>query len=232
MSLESKIFERYTPDLKRLLAFGFQKNKEKYIFEKKFMNDEFLAKISISKQKIISGKVIDLENNEEYMPLRLENISGSFVSEVKENYITILNEIKDKCFLQDYFISAQANRLASRIFIEFYDEPCFMWEKFPTFGVYKNPDNDKWYAIIMTVECSKLNKKANNNERVEIIDLKLDKNKIQELLSERGFYPAWHMNKKSWITITLDDTLSDEEIMEYIEESHSYTINKKRRVTK
>ncbi len=227
MSIESKIFERYTPNFQAMIKFGFQKEKDKYIFEKNFMNNEFLAKVVISKKGLISGKVLDAENNEEYLPIRLENIQGAFVAEVKENYIKILKNIKDNCFVQDYFISNQANRLASRIFIEFYDEPVFMWEKFPTFGVYKNPDNDKWYAVIMRVERSKIGE-TDNNEQVEIINLKLNKNRIQDLLSERGFYPAWHMNKKNWITITLDETLSDEEIMEYIEESHSYTVKKKK----
>ena len=228
MSLESKIFERYTPDFKKLREFGFKKDKDNYIIEKCFFNNEFFAKISVSKNGTVSGKVIDKENNEEYLPFRIENIQGNFVSDVKEDYIKILNEIKNNCFVKNYFISNQGNRLSNRIFIRYYDEPYFMWEKFPTFGIYRNPDNDKWYAVIMNIERSKLGEK-NNNEKVEIINLKLDKNKIQNLLTERGFYPAWHMNKKNWITITLDETLSDEEIMEYIEESYSYTINKKHR---
>ena len=227
MDIEKKIFERYTSDTKRLKNYGFQKEKDKYTLEKKFMNNQFLAKISVSKNGAVSGKVYDNESSEEYLPLRLENIQGSFVSEVKENYINLLNDIKDKCFIQNYFISNQANRLSDRIFVEFYDEPVFMWEKFPSFGVFKNPDNNKWYAIIMTVARSKLGEKS--KDQVEIINLKLDKNKIQDLLNERGFYPAWHMNKKSWITIALDETLSDEEIMEYIEESYSHTISKKRK---
>lgn len=31
------------------------------------------------------------------------------------------------------------------------------------------------------------------------------------------------MNKKNWISIILDNTLSDDEIMSYIEESHRFT---------
>ena len=34
------------------------------------------------------------------------------------------------------------------------------------------------------------------------------------------------MNKKYWITVILDETLSDKEIMELIEESHSFTVKK------
>jgi len=63
---------------------------------------------------------------------------------------------------------------------------------------------------------------------IEVINIKLDKEEIIELLKKDGFYPAWHMNKKSWITLILDETLSDKKIMEYIEESHSYTVKKKK----
>ena len=55
------------------------------------------------------------------------------------------------------------------------------------------------------------------------MNVKLDKDKIQELLKKDGYYPAWHMNKKSWITITLDEVISDDEIMNLIKESYSYT---------
>ena len=51
------------------------------------------------------------------------------------------------------------------------------------------------------------------------MNVKLDKDEITELLKTRGFYPAYHMNKKNWITILLDDTISDEVIMCLIEKS-------------
>ena len=31
------------------------------------------------------------------------------------------------------------------------------------------------------------------------------------------------MNKKNWLTIVLDDTIPDKEIIEYVTESHNYT---------
>ena len=34
------------------------------------------------------------------------------------------------------------------------------------------------------------------------------------------------MNKKYWITVILNESLSDNEIMELIEESHSLTVKK------
>ena len=73
----------------------------------------------------------------------------------------------------------------------------------------------------MNLDLSKLD---NNSGEVEIINVKLDENKIQKLLKQKGFYKAYHMNKKSWITIILDDTLSDKYIMDLIDESYSYTV--------
>ena len=58
------------------------------------------------------------------------------------------------------------------------------------------------------------------NEEIEIIDLKLVENRVEELLQQKGFYKAYHMNKKSWIAIILDDTLKDEEIIKIVDESY------------
>lgn len=76
----------------------------------------------------------------------------------------------------------------------------------------------------MNVSGNKVNRKDKN---IDILNVKLDKDKIIELLKRNGFCKAYHMNKKNWITIYLDNSISDEEIMDYIEESHSYTVSKK-----
>lgn len=74
----------------------------------------------------------------------------------------------------------------------------------------------------MNINRNKLDK-AREDEEIEVINVKLKADKIATLLSKPGFYPAYHMSKKNWITISLDNTLKDEEIMNYIIESHQYT---------
>ena len=59
--------------------------------------------------------------------------------------------------------------------------------------------------------------------KVEILNLKINEDELDELLKQDGFYLAYHMNKKSWVAVTLDDTLSDEEVMKYIKKSYIYT---------
>ena len=230
MNIEKEIFKKYTLDYKKLVKYGFREINTAYIYEKFFNNNEFKAVIEIKKDGNISGKVFDIENNDEFLPLRYlsnELNQGAFIGEIKEEYKKILTDIRDHCSYRNYFIYPQTNRITNLIISKYGDEPDFLWEQFSDCGVFKNDDNNKWYGIIMNINYSKLG--LNNNRPVEVINIKLDKDKIQELLKKNGFYPAWHMNKKSWITITLDETLSDEMIMKLVAESHSYTVKTKKR---
>ena len=81
----------------------------------------------------------------------------------------------------------------------------------------------KWYGIIMNLDKGKLDTK--DTGEIEIINVKLEPNQIKKLLKKKGFYPAYHMNKKNWITIILNDTIEDDYIMKLIEKSYSYTLN-------
>ena len=60
----------------------------------------------------------------------------------------------------------------------------------------------------------------NKSGEVEVLNIKLDKLKIQDLLNKKGYYPAYHMNKKSWISIILDEYLDDETIIKLVSESY------------
>lgn len=222
MTVENDIFKKYTADFEKLKEYGFVKKKDVFLFQKNFRNDEFRAEITVLKSGEVSGKVYETENNDEFLPLKIETRQGAFIGEIREEYKKILTEIRDNCFSQNYFISNQANRITNMIIKKYGDYPDFMWEKFPQYGVFKNNKSLKWYGLISNIEFSKLG--GNNCSLIEIMNLKLNKDKIQKLLEQKGYYPAWHMNKKTWITITLDETLNDNEIMDLIEESYSYTI--------
>lgn len=218
VSIETDIFQKFSPDFDKLVNYGFKKQRNKYIYEKLFLNDEFKAVVEIDKNGKVMGTVYDLENNDEFLPLRVEYQEGSFVGKVRDEYIRILTDIREKCFSENYFLSPQSNRLAKRIFIKYGNKPEFLWEQSPNCGVFRGPNN-KWYGIIMDVNALKLGERV--SKLVDVINIKLDKEKIQKLLEKTGFYPAYHMNKKSWITIVLDETLSDNEILDLIDESYS-----------
>ncbi len=220
MNIENEIFKKSEIIYERLIPYGFRKINNKYIISKNILNDSFRIDVEISNDGDIRGKIYDLSFNEEYTNYRVDNQTGEFVNKIKKEFITFLIDIKDNCTLTKFFITNQANRITNLIREKYHDRPEFIWTKFPGYGVFKNQNNDKWYALIMNINKNKI---AKGDEEVEVINVKLDENKIKDLLKRKGFYKAYHMNKDNWLTILLDDTLKDEEIMDYIIESHKYT---------
>ena len=216
MNIENNIFKRTNVNYNLLKKYGFKRDKNIYTYETVFLNN-FKAIITIDKEGIVSGKVIDLEVNEEYLGFRTE-MTGEFVSKIRESYINILTDIRDKCFERNYFIYNQSNRINKFVKEKYNTEPEFLWDKFPGYAVYRNKNNNKWYGIITNIDLSKLD---DGSGEVEIINIKLDENQIQKLLKKKGFYKAYHMNKKDWISVILNDTLPDEVITSLIDASYN-----------
>ena len=84
--------------------------------------------------------------------------------------------------------------------------------------MFRNKNNNKWFALITNINGLKINKV---DSEIELLHIKLNKYKIKLLLNKNGFYEAYHMNKKSWISIVLDDTLNSTDIFELIDESYN-----------
>lgn len=221
MDFEKEIFQKCIIDFKKLESYGFKKDTSSYIYSQNILDNTFKVIITVNKDKEVQGQIIDLSLNEEYVNYRVKAITGEFVGRVREEYKSILQNIKEKCTTSKCFLFDQANRLANFIIQKHGDEPAFVWDKFPGYGLFKNPQNNKWYALIANIDKGKITK---GKGEVEVLNVKLDKAKVSELLKKKGFYKAYHMNKDSWISIILDDTVPDEEIVKYIEESHSYTV--------
>ena len=213
--IEEELFNKYIVNTDKLITYGFKLENNKYIYEILFMDNSFKAIIEIN-NNIVIGKVIDLSNNFEYTLFRREGELGEFASSIKSAYISILNDIKSNCFTKELFISSQANRITKLIYDKYNVEPEFLWDDSPDYGVFRNKRSNKWFGIIMNIDKSKIIEYSNG--LVEIINIKLDN--VSNYLNIRGIYPAYHMNKKSWVSIILDDTLSDNEIMDLINISY------------
>lgn len=215
MNIEQDLFKRSTLLPDKLLSFGFVKKDNIYKYSTKIMNNKFRVDIGINKESI-HGKIYDLSTNDEYTNFRIEDF-GAFSNTIREKYIEVLKSIRNNCFVSKYFISDQSNRIANMIVKNFNCEPEFLWEKNPGFGVFRNAPSDKWFAIIMNIDKSKV--VSESSGEVEVINVKSD-DFTESYLKKKGIYPAYHMNKKSWVTIILDDTLSDAEILNIISTSY------------
>lgn len=220
MNIENEIFKKSIIIYDKLIPYGFKKNDGKYTISKSILNNSFRVCVEISDTvDIVKGNIYDLSFGEEYVNYRMENQTGEFVNKVREEFKKILIDIRNNCTITNYFNTNQANRITNLIIKKYNDIPQFVWDKFPGYGIFRNP-NSKWYGLIMNINKNKID---NGNEEVEILNIKLDEREIKYLLSRKGFYKAYHMNKDNWITIILDDMIEDEEIMNYIEKSRKLT---------
>ena len=222
--LEDDVFKKRKLDKDKLITYGFVKEKNTYKYSKLIMDNSFRVDITIDSKSKVIGKVYDLDGDYEYTNFRLENVKGDFVNRVKEEFLKVLEDIADNCFTKEYFIYQQSNEVSNLIKEKYNVLPEFLWEDSPNFGVFRNENSNKWFGLIMNIDKSKLNSKENGE--VEVINVKLD-DLLDTYLKNDGIYPAYHMSKKSWVSIILDGTLSNEDVMSLIDISYELSNRKK-----
>ncbi len=234
MRFEDRFFRRKIPDPRRLEAYGFRREEDNtLIFEKKLKEETFRAEVRVSPSGEVLGKLIDLEFGDEFYQIHSDNQRGAFVAEIAEEYGSLLEEIARECFIPQPFISPQANRIARKVLEAFGERPDFPFSKIEGAGVFRNPDNRKWYGLIMEVDKSKLTKpgeakKPPVKEMIEALNVKVRPDRIDELTQEDGIYQCYHMSHKHWLTVALEDVVPDEEILELLRESRGFTLGKRK----
>lgn len=102
-------------------------------------------------------------------------------------------------------------------------EPDYPWNDWNC--VLRHKHNNKWYALIMEINESKLG--LSGERIVDVVNVKCDPLLVGSLRQQKGFFPAYHMNKDKWISIVLDGTVPAEEIKNLIELSYELTNNGK-----
>lgn len=221
MTIEEKAFRylRFVPE--KLTAYGFSAENGGYRYDTEFMDGAFRAEFHVTDAGGISGRVIDLMNGEDYAPLRIEGYDGAYVNAVRNAYEALLAEIAASCCTEVTFASEQANRIA-RLILEAYGvQPDFPWQGDRS-GVFRHTDTAKWFGLIMNIRRKNLLKNKDETP-VDVINLKINPERSAELTAREGVYPAFHMHHRNWISVTLDDTLTDAEVMQYIKESFRLT---------
>ena len=203
MKTISDFFQNYKIDYCKLKEYGFIETNNKYVFSKQINN--LIFKIRIENRNI-SLEIFDNDFNDECINYEIASI--------KEKWLEIINDIKNKCFIYTKYDNDQAMIIDQYILKKYNVGAEFMFDKFPNFGVYKN--NKIWFCIIMDIDYSKIDK----NKKGIIYILNIKSNNVDELISNKNFYPSYHMNKKNWITIVLDNNIDANYIKSLIDISY------------
>ena len=121
----------------------------------------------------------------------------------------------------------QRSRIVRHIQERYSTEPEHLWARYPDYMVFRHPASKKWYAAILDAPRNKLG--LSGESSVDILDIKCDSRMIGSLLTENGFLPAYHMNKTTWISILLDDSVTDEQILPLLELSYDSVAPKRKK---
>lgn len=98
-------------------------------------------------------------------------------------------------------------------------EPDYPWNDGN--AVLRHTHNRKWYCVVLEVDRKKMG--MADEGTVDILNVKSAPVMIGSLRMQEGFYPAYHMNKEKWISISMDGTVPVKEIKNLIELSYQLT---------
>ena len=216
-----EIFKAYQFNSKKAKEYGFIENQGVWTYSLTILKGDFLMKITVEDSDL-TFQVFDQETGELYPQVHMESMRGTFVGSVREACLEVLYSIRKACFEVQEFLCPQTKRIMAFVQEKFGNQLEYLWEKSPDTAVLRHEDNQKWYAILMRIPWDRLYK--GREGLVEAVNLKHDQ--VADLLSQNGIYPAFHMNKRYWISLPLDDTLTDEKVLELFERSWFLTSKK------
>lgn len=201
-------------DYDNLLKFGFIKYDNRYEY-KQNIDNHFLVLINIDDNNIIS-KVIDNNTNEEYILVDIPISAGEYIAKIKFSYENIIQEFINNCTYKKVFKSKQAQEVIRYIKNKYNSELEFLW-KDDDDAIWRNKDNNKWYGLIMVISANKLT--PDRNDFVDVINLKYQRDCSNEIIDNKNIFPAYHMNKRSWISIILDGEVDNNKVFKLIDNS-------------
>ena len=120
----------------------------------------------------------------------------------------------------------QKNKLEEELFIfvkeKYQTEPIYPWENDSACTL--NLPNGKWYGLFMEISTKLLG--LAKDEKVTILNLKNTPEKISKLIDNKNYFLAYHMNKKYWFTILLNNNIKVEKIEQLVMESYEIVVEK------
>ena len=232
MRLEDELFRRLRPNEQYLIQYGFRKQDGIYRYQTK-LEDTGMYAIIIVDGNSVSGRVLDDLTNEEYVVVHTVGKKGNFATKVRTAYLSCLEDIAKNCFDKVMYSSIQANTMHEWMITELHDIANHPFTKSLNgnrttdneFTSYKSSDSDKMYVLMFSIDKHKLDNGCDESY-IDAMNIKVEPSKIGDLLQLPGFYPAYHMNKKHWVTAILDGTIKDETLKELLSKARDLVGNR------
>ena len=98
--------------------------------------------------------------------------------------------------------------------------PEYPWARSPESAVLRC-GNGKWYGLVMPVRREKLGLEEEGVS--DVLNVKCDPLMIGSVLMQKGFFPAYHMNKAHWISVLLDGSVPLDRVTAALQMSYALT---------
>ena len=206
---------------KKIIDYGFKKINDNYIYKKYISDNKFYVEVIYRNNSLIS-KVVEVDGNYEYILVDINSVNGDFVSKIKIEYESIIDDIINSCFDDDIFKQKQTKKVINYINKKYKTKLEFLWNDYPDCAIARNP-NGKWYLLVMTISKRKLG--LDSDDMIEIIDIKHPIDRIEKIVDNVNIFKGYHMNKKHWITIILDNKIDDKILFKLIDTSYILTFD-------
>jgi predicted DNA-binding protein (MmcQ/YjbR family) len=143
------------------------------------------------------------------------------VAAFREEGDALIEDILRQCFESDSY----RERLIAYVQEHDHAEITYAWpHQFPRYCTIQEKGKTTWYGLIMNVPYLKLG--VDKKGEADILNVKLDPKKIQELIDHRRYFPAYHTSKKDWISVLLSREIPFEEITALLKESHALSFRR------
>lgn len=96
-------------------------------------------------------------------------------------------------------------------------EPEYLWASTPDAAVLRNTQNKKWYGLIMSVRRSVVG--FDGEGCTDLLNVKCSSLVREILIGEGKAIPAYHMNKRLWISVFIDK-VTEQELCGVLDESY------------
>ncbi len=123
-NLSSKL-EKRKINYEQLVKYGFEKEKNKYIYKTKIQDNQFEINVVIS-EKEKYARLIDLENETDFILVDIEDSNGKFVGELRYQYDQIIEDVIAKCTSVEIFKTNQSKKIINYIKEKYNDELEFL----------------------------------------------------------------------------------------------------------
>ena len=211
----SYIFRSAKIKIDSLKAAGFSKSDDSsYFLRLPVSNGDFYADFALSPaSQSLVVQLFDSATGEKYPLFDMPRSQGAFVASLREEVQKLVDKLKSSCFevhdLKDEYVAWIKSRFSAF--------PDFPWPDTPDYCVFRCP-NEKWFALVMKVKYRQLG--LTGEEEVWVVNMKAPDDKIPSLIDKKSIFPAWHMNKKHWITILLTAATDFEKLCQLTEISY------------